>query len=285
MLNLIGTIIYQLFRREAEMEEDENTYKELRVAICSERRRAVLLSLIEGKKPLVDLHKELKSSSPALIHALRELEEHHLVRQDQMKQYELTFIGKSAARKVIDFQRTMEVLMQHEAFWSGHDLSGIPDHLFDRIASLRDTTLITGTALDVFKAMRHFVELLQNSGVVKLVSSIYIPNIASIVLEKEAEELPRVELVLTEAVLRHLIGEAKSERWKAVRSEHLKLRVLHDDPKLVVVVTDRFMALASYRTDGAFDHSSTLTSEHPAAIAWGGQLFDYYVSKSASVVL
>ena len=267
------------------MDKNADVYKSLRLAICSEQRRALLLSLMEREKPLADLQKELKAPSPTLVHALRELERNHFVRQDRTRKYGLTTIGRSAVRKVIDFRRAMEVLKKYDAFWSEHDLRGIPDQVFDRIGSLRDATLITGTPLDIFKAMRRFVELLQGSAAVRFVSSIYIPNIDAIVLEKFASEETSIELVLTDAVLQHLIDEAGQPRLKGVGGKRLTLRVLHDDPKLVTVVTDRFMALALYRTDDTFDYSSTLTSENPEAIAWSQQLIDHYVSVSAEVTL
>jgi len=265
------------------MDENADAYDDLRLAICSERRRALLFSLNEGTKSLGDLSKELKTSSAALIHALRELEGNHLVRQDQVRRYELTPIGWSAVRKVIDFRRAMEVLKKREAFWLTHNLRGIPDQIFDQIGLLRGATLISGTPPDVFKAMRRFVELLENSSIVRLVSPIYIPNIDTIVLDKFASEETRIELVLTDEVLHHFTGEAAHARFKEARDKYLTLRVLHDDPKLVMIVTDRFMALALYRIDDTFDYSSTLTSEDPEAIAWGQQLFDHYVSVSAAV--
>ena len=267
------------------MDENADEYKDLRLSVCSDRRRAVLLSLNEGTKSLAELQKELKTEKSALIHGLRELEGEHLVRQDRMRRYVVTPIGRVAARKVIDFRRAMEVLKKHEAFWSEHDLGGIPDDVFDRIGSLRDATLISGVPTDLFKAMRRFVDLLQDSPLLSLVSSIYIPNIDAIVLEKFASEETRIELVLTEAVLQHFIDEAERTRLKETRGKHLTLRMLHDDPKLVLVVTDRFMALAVYRADGTFDYSSILMSENLEAIAWSKQLFDHYVSVSAEVTL
>jgi predicted transcriptional regulator len=267
------------------MDENADVYKNLRLSICSDLRRAVLLSLNEGEKSLAVLEKELKGSKPALIHGLRELEGNHLVRQDRARHYAVTPIGRAAARKVIDFRRAMEVLKKHEAFWSEHDLRGIPDHVFDRIGSLRDATLISGAPTDLFKAMRRFVDLLQDSPLVRLVSPIYIPNIDAIVLEKFASEETRIELVLTEAVMHHFIDEAERTRLKQTRGKHLTLRMLRDDPKLVTVVTDRFMALAFYRPDGSFDYSSILMSENLEAIAWSKQLFDHYVSVSAKVTL
>jgi predicted transcriptional regulator len=200
-----------------------------------------------------------------------------------VRQYGLTTIGRSAVREVIDFRRVMEVLTKHEAFWSEHDLSGIPDHIFDQIGSLRDATLIMGTPPDIFKAMRRFVELLQDSTIVRLVSPVYIPDIEAIVLDKFVSAELRIELLLTDEVLRHFIGEAENVSLKEAREIYLKLRVLREDPKLVLVVTDRFMALALYRTDGTFDHSSTLTSEDPEAIAWSRQLYDHYVIESDDI--
>jgi predicted transcriptional regulator len=266
------------------MDENADVYKALRLVVCSEKRRALLLSLNEGEKAIADLQEELKSSSTTLIHALREMEESRLVRQDRTRRYGLTPVGRSTVRKVIDIRRAMEVLKKHDAFWSEHDLSGIPDHIFDQIGSLRDATLVTGTPPDVFKAMRRFVELLQDCTVMRLVSPIYIPEIDAIVLEKCASE-NRIKLVLTEPALRHLVDDALPASVKEEHGKRLTLRVLRDDPKLVMAVTDRLMALALYHTYNSFDYSSMLTSENPEAIAWGQQLFDHYVSVSADVVL
>ena len=196
----------------------------------------------------------------------------------------LTPIGRSAARKVIDFQGAMAVLVQYEAFWFEHDLDGIPGPIFDKIGSLRGAELIAGTPTDMFKALRHFAELLRDSKVVKLVSPFYIEDIGELVLEQFSRQ-QRVALVLTEEVLHHLTDEIGRERLEKVRGENFTLYVTKDNPKLVSVVTDTFAALALYRADGSFDYSHTLTSQQSEAIAWGQELFDYYVAASESVVL
>jgi predicted transcriptional regulator len=168
----------------------------------------------EAKKTLADLREGFNVASPTIVHALRELERAHFIHEDFERRYGLTPIGRSAARKVVDFRRAMDAFEKHEPFWLEHDLRGLPDHIFDQLASLHDATLITGTPTDVFKALRRFVELLEHSAVVKLVSSIYIPNADAIVLEKFASEETRIDLVFTEAVLRHFIGEAQRARLK-----------------------------------------------------------------------
>jgi predicted transcriptional regulator len=45
------------------------------------------------------------------------------------------------------------------------------------------------------------------------------------------------------------------------------------------------MGLGLYNLDGAFDYSYILTSQNREAIAWGLELFDYYLAASESVVL
>jgi predicted transcriptional regulator len=262
------------------MDENADPYKDLRLAICSGRRRAILVSLNESPKSLSELHGELKMSSPALIKALRDLEGNHLVRQDPERRYGVTPIGRGAARKVIDFRRTMGVLHKHSTFWSQHDVTGIPEHLFDQVGSLHETTLITGTPPDIFKAMRHLVELLQQSAVINLISPVYIPNVEAIVLDKFVSAETRIELLLTDEVFHHFIDEAENASLKEARDMYLTLRVLREDPKLVLIVTDRFMALSLYRTDSTFDYLSTLTSEDPEAIAWSRQLYNHYVDES-----
>jgi len=114
------------------MKENIDVDKAIRLAVCSDQRKEILLSLKDGMKTLRELRDELKLSAPAIVHALRELETNHLIRQDSKRNYMVTPIGRSAARKVIDFQGAMAALMKHEAFWLGHDLGGIPDNILTR---------------------------------------------------------------------------------------------------------------------------------------------------------
>jgi predicted transcriptional regulator len=266
------------------MKENMDVDKVIRLAVCSDQRKEILLSMNDGMKSLRELRDELKLSSPAIIHALRELETNHIIRQDSNRNYVLTPIGRGAARKVIDFQGTMAVLMKYEAFWLEHDLGGIPGHVFDKIGSLSDAALVTGTPTDVFKALRHFAELFRDSKVVKLVSPFYIPNIGELVLEQFTRQ-QHVALVLTDEVSNHLIEEIGRARLREEGSKNLTLYVTRDNPKLVLVVADPFMGLGLYSLDGAFDYSYILTSQNREAIAWGLELFDYYLAASESVVL
>ncbi|SNQ60423.1 hypothetical protein [Candidatus Methanoperedens nitratireducens] len=87
-----------------------NTEDLLRLAICSDLRKNILISLIEGKKSLADLRDEMNISSTTAIHALKELEKGNLTYQDKNRDYSLTIIGRIIAMKLLDFSETADTL-------------------------------------------------------------------------------------------------------------------------------------------------------------------------------
>jgi predicted transcriptional regulator len=259
----------------------EDIYGKLRLIICSDQRRALLLSLDREKKPLSDLRDEVQLDSATIIHSLRALERDNLVREDAQRNYSLTAIGKAAVHKLIDFFETTGAFVKYETFWLEHDLSGIPAHLFDRIGALRDSTLIVDTELDPFKASHSLVALLEKSPTVELIASVSAPD--PHILFGEFALGKRIELVVTEPVLHHLIEELGQERVKEALLAGHKLYVLRHDPRLVFAVAHHIIVLLLYHLDGGFDYSAALTSESPEAIAWGHDLFRHYVDLSESV--
>ena len=115
-----------------------------------------------------------------------------------------------------------------------------------------------------------------------MVSPLYIQDIAN---SCSTVRSTTATLVLTLEVSDHLIDEIGRERLSNALNENLTLCVTTDNPKLVLIVADSFVALALYRSDGAFDYSYALTSQSREAIAWGQELFDYHFAASERVVL
>jgi predicted transcriptional regulator len=260
----------------------EDIYERLRLVICSEQRRVLLLSLNPEKKSLSDLRDVMELNPSTIIHALRALERDNLVQEDVQRNYSLTAIGKAAVHKLIDFFETTGAFVKYEAFWLEHDLSGIPDHLFDRIGALRDSALVVDTQLDPFKAYHSLVALLEKSHTLELIASVSAPD--PHILFGEFALGKRVELVVTEPVLHHIIEELGQERVKEALLANHKLYVLRHDPRLVFAVADHVIVLLLCHLDAGFDYSAALTSESPEAIAWGHDLFGHYVDLSESVV-
>ena len=222
--------------------------------------------------------------APTIIHALRMLQTINFVNEDAGRAYYLTVIGKSVVRKLIDCIGETEVLVDHEKFWIEHDISGIPDQLFDRVSALRDSTLVVATELDPFKAYRSLVEFLKRSPTVELIASAWFPE-SPFRYDEFVLGHTHIEYIATEAVLHRLFEEIDQVRMKKDLGEGHKLYVLRHDPKLVFAVTDHVIVLFLYRLDGGLDHSAALTSESTEALAWGHEMFHHYVDLSESITL
>ncbi len=266
-----------------EIKEDD-IFKRMRLAICSGNRRLLLFSLNERKKSLGDLREDLKTDPATIVHALRELERHRMVQQDVKRDYSLTVIGRALVQKVIDCHCMAEVLTIHEAFWSNHDVSGIPNHLFNRIGALRDSTLVVNTQEHILKASDTFVALLREGDVLELVTSFYSPDLIKRIYRSVSDKKAAF-LVMTNEVLQRTIADIGSPRIKQILQEGATINVVKRDPKLLFVFTGNTVALGLAHPDGPIDFSQLLTSRSSDALDWGRDLFHYYLRWSESVAL
>jgi len=247
-------------------------------------RTTTLLSLTEGKKNLMDLRGDLNLSPTNISHLLRELEEHKCIRQDAERHYFLTNIGKIIANGLVDLNDTMETLYKFESFWLEHDLSAIPDHLLDCLGQLKDSHIISGTPVLIFKAYETVINLLREAKKIKVISSVLIPDIKLLFDMLAAEKDMRI--ILTADALHPSIEAVGLEQVRKAVQNDFKLHMLRQNLKIgFFVVTDRFMGFVPYRLDGTFDWSRDLLSCDKTAIDWGLALFNHYAEIAESVDL
>jgi predicted transcriptional regulator len=256
----------------------------LRLVICSDLRKNLLISLNEDKKSLGDLRNELNISSTTAIHALRELEKSNLTFQDKDKNYVLTKIGRILTMKVADFSNAVDVLKKYERFWLEHDLTGIPEHMIEKIGWLMDSTLLEAPNTDIFKVYSTFIELLKNAKEIRGVSSIFVPDYTTlfkdIILTKKID----TKLVLTEEVLekidKNILKEISDDK-----SVKLELYISKKELKIGFMVTNLAFSLGLFDSNGIYDWNRDLISDDQKAIAWGYELFEYYTGNSERIDL
>lgn len=117
----------------------------------SELKLDILSSLLRGDKKLGALRDELGSSGSTIIHALKDLEEMNLTRQDD-KHYKLTSLGVMEAMLIGEASSAVKVLERFQGFWLQHDVAAIPGHLMQRIGALQDSTLIQDNSMEIGRA-------------------------------------------------------------------------------------------------------------------------------------
>ncbi|MCZ7380757.1 MAG: winged helix-turn-helix domain-containing protein [Candidatus Methanoperedens sp.] len=255
----------------------------LRLVICSDLRKNLLICLNEDKKSLGDLRNELNISSTTAIHALRELEKSNLAFQDRDKNYALTKIGRILTLKVADFSNAVDVLKKHERFWLEHDLTGIPEHLMEKIGWLNDSVLIKNTETEIFKVHSNFINLLKNAKEIRGVSPFFIPEFAILFEELIFEKNTDIQLILTKEVYEKIDKKAMKNIF-ANKNLKFKLYLLKGNVSIAFTVADYFLSLGFFHIGGSYDFSNDLVNYNKKAIAWGSELFEHYIELSERVV-
>jgi predicted transcriptional regulator len=268
----------------AEEVTQKNVREVLHLAICSDLRRDILIFLLEGGKSLGELREKLSVSSTTAIHALRELEKRRLTYQDDVRDYRLTNTGNIITRKIIDLRNAAEILAKYEKFWDERDLSGIPDYLLNKIECLNDATLLTSTSTDILKIYTNFIALVTNSKEIRGISPVFISEFTQLFAELVSQGA-KVELIVTGEVLRKILETADLNSLKESIHGNLQLRVLEHNPKVAFSSGEGFISLGLFHVDGTYDFSDDLISYSKEAIAWGRELFEYYLELSEPVVL
>jgi len=266
--------------KENNPERMQNT---LRLAVCSDLRRSILITLKEDKKPLSELRDALGVSSTTAIHALRELERDNLVFQDEHRDYALTKIGEVIALKLTDFVDAIEVLKKYEEFWLTHDLTGIPPHLLEKIGWLSNSNIIEIDALDIIKTHKTYISFIEAAKWVKGVSSIFSPDYPK-VFEELVKKNINTQLIVTERVWEKVIDTVGLENLKYSLSKgYLEIFIIEEDVKVAFTVTDTFLSLGLFKPDGIYNTTLDLISTEERAIRWGVELFEYYRGKAKRI--
>jgi predicted transcriptional regulator len=177
-----------------------------------------------------------------------------------------------------------EVLTWYEAFWFEHDVSGVPNHLFARIGSLRDSTLVADEHEQVLSGVEAFVRLIEDSDLIKIITPFYSTDFIDrlVVFASKDKEW---HIIVTEEVLQCAIIDAEHPNVKGILEGEGQIYVIRQDPKLFFVSTGRAIALALSTIGGQLDYSTLLVSRGRDAITWGKELFRYYEERSEKVVL
>lgn len=265
---------------EAEMRKKMDSRDLLRLVICSDLRKNLLICLNEDKKSLGDLRNELNISSTTAIHTLRELEKSNLAFQDRDKNYGLTKIGRILTLKVADFSNAVGVLKKHERFWLEHDLSGIPDHMMEKIGWLRDSNVIQIDSLDIVKTHESFVRFIKPAKWIKGVSPVFSSDYP-VVFKEIIERNAGTQIIFTDAVLKKTIDAVGKEKFdKSISNYNFDVLVTDENLKIAFTVTDGLLSLGLFTNNGLYDPTHDLIGTDNKAIQWGSELFEYYRDKS-----
>lgn len=246
----------------------------LDLILLSEKRKNVLLLLLEGPKDIETIKKALKASATSVQPQVKKLKEQHLIVQEK-DLYTLSEIGRIIADKMKPLVNILFVLEENPDYWADRDMTQIPPSLLRRINELGHAVTIEPKIDHMFEMIPEYVENVKKANKLEIILPYFHPLFPSFFLEIAEKKVP-ISIIIPDSVLKRWIEDYREKTTKFVSLENTKLLVCKDCERIpALVAADNFMTMALFPKNGVFDRKYVMSFE-TSALAWGKELYDYY---------
>lgn len=248
----------------------------------SEKRKNLLLLLMEGPRDIEQIKTSLNVTSKAMMPQIKILKKQGLVLQ-KVDNYMLSEIGKLVVGNMLPLLNTLEVLEENKEYWASRDTSAIPYEQFMRLGELGECMVIEPDLNHLFDLPREFTENLIKSRWIMSSLSYYHPLYPSL-YSRLAKSGAEIEIVLTKAVLERLKNDCRDELETLLNSRSTVVKVCEENLKLpTIAVTEKFMYICLFNKQGKYDHRKVMSFD-ASALRWGRELFVHYTKLSQEVI-
>ncbi len=253
----------------------------LDLILLSEKRKNVLILLLEGPKDIETIKKYLNASATSVQPQVKMLKEHHLIVQEKGL-YSLSEIGKIVADKMKPLLDTLSVFEENPDYWADRDMNEIPHFLLRRINELGHCTTIEPEIDHMFEMIPEYVKNAEKAQKLETVLPYFHPLFPAFYLGIAEKGVP-MSLILPESVLKRWVEDYREQTAQILKMENAKIFICTDCEKIPAIsAADNFMALALFPKNTVFDRKYVLCFE-PGALAWGKELYDYYEGLSEQI--
>lgn len=251
----------------------------------SDKRKNLLLLLLEGPQTSDDIKDKLNVNWGAMIPQIKKLEEWDLITSKD-RVYYLTDMGRAIANNSKQLLNILCVYENNQKYWATHDLSGIPPHLLNRIGELGPCKLLESDLAHVFDANRDVVAAMQSATFCITLSNFFQPQYNKMYNQmiKNGAELI---LVYSQSVFERIVSEyvydgtAELDDVKFLDWKNTKFYVIPDGLGITEIsVTNEIVLLGLFDSDNRFD-SRYILSSGERAHKWGMELYGT-LSKTAT---
>jgi len=248
----------------------------------SEKRKNLLLLLMEGPRDIEQIKTSLNVTSKAMMPQIKILQKQGLVIQKE-NTYMLSEIGKLVVGNMLPLLNTLEVLEENKEYWTSRDTSVIPQEQFMRLGELGECMVIEPDLNHLFDLPREFTENLIKSRCIMSSLSYYHPLYSSL-YSRLAKSGAEMEIVLTKAVYERLKNDCRDELETLLDSESTVVKICEEKLNLpTIAVTEKFMYICLFNKQGKYDHRKVMSFD-ASALRWGRELFMHYNELSQEVI-
>lgn len=243
----------------------------LSVLTFSEYRKEALFLLREGPLTLSEIKDYFHVTNSEIHPRLKEMVKAGILDKNG-NHYVLNALGKSLATKLEPLLNSISAIEANEDFWKCHDLSGIPEHLLDRISELADCRTIEEEQSYVYDTHRAFVKNVLVSKHFEGITTVFFTYWIDMFLELARRKV-NISIIVTEDVLARIRNEYNEELEEGISYPNAHFYVIKKSPKIAFAVTDRFFSLSLYSKNGVYDPRKDLMGYDKSSKNWGRELF------------
>ncbi|MFW5987030.1 MAG: helix-turn-helix transcriptional regulator [Methanohalophilus sp.] len=251
------------------------------ITCFSEKRKRLLLLLMEGKKDIDEIKEILDETSPSILPQIKILKENGLIIQENGT-YSLTRIGLLLTHMLQEVFKTFDVLEDHFDYLNEHDLTPIPKELLLHIGNLHNSEYIVPPLTDAFDPFAKIKPLTKASTWIKSFIAVYHPDyppLASEIASKGAD----ISLIMTEPIFEKMKNDYPETTQILKNSDNSRILIYKGEvmPSLLIA-SDKYFLLSLMLKKCRYDNSYLVGTEKEA-IEWATELYEWYEKDSELV--
>lgn len=253
------------------------------VLLSSEKRKNVLLLLLDGPKEMETLIKSLKTNRTALLPQLRILKESRLISKLDEDSYKLTTIGKLIVEEMIVFLRTTNMFGENRDYLGTHQIDFIPIYLLKKLPQLSYCNIIDISIGDFFDAEKDFLEKGIASKYWLQITSTLHPMFHEFYVDM-IDQGTDVSVIITPEIYEKIKHDYYDDFKELI---DIKLISFYLYPKsfefVSFILADQCINFRLFTQEGESDNKKMLICS-PDALEWGKELFEYYRRQSIPII-
>ena len=247
----------------------------------SDKRKKILILLLEGPKSSDEIKKEFGCTWRPLISPIKKLKEEQLIIQDD-NNYRLTYVGKILTENMYPLLNILDMFECDYQYWKSRDFDPIPGGLMDRMGEIGNCRLLEPPLDRIFELDESFIDKISECKYINALSPFFHPEYIDLYC-KMVSKKTRICLIFKEPVFERLRQECEDKLNILLDSENADILINRNDLRVPgVVVSDNAFLLSLFEKNGNYDHRDVIGFDN-SSIRWGNDLFSYYRDLSERV--
>ena len=265
---------YQKNNRRQKMQTFNEINGNLKFLAQSEIRLKILSELYEKPENIRGLVKKTKINYSSVSSNVSKLEENEFIHKIE-KEYYLNPMSKIYFETLMDFKRSIDIIIDYGAFWNQHNINQLSIDSMENLIDLKDSKLIETTPLDIYKTHNTTKNQSIESKNVKAIFPYLHPEYPDLI-ETILKNGGSVELVIPRVLFKAIMSPINDQIKKdAINQGRLIVYTVTNELNLYLTICDDKMSLGLFKNDGSFDQNRILVSDDEKSHEWAEKLFKH----------